>query len=412
MTAAMRPNRFTLSGFIAATAISLTLAGTAEAGSRKNPAPIIYSGSKAKTAAAKRRAPARAAQPRATYKAAPVRRAAPQQAPTGKRLEFRYPDQPNVYYGANGSRPANAAQNPIAFKSAKAAVSPQAARQYAAAETPRYSAPRSTRDPMISQGGFDARAAAARNTAPVTPVQEVAMAAIQPERRAADYEAQGRAVEPVAQPGYDERGVASWYGDEFHGQPTANGEVFDQGALTAAHPTLPLPSLVQVTNLENNREIVLRVNDRGPFVQGRMIDVSKRAADELGFLTDGDAHVRVRYLGPAPILTAGQGAQNNVSVAPQPQPVETVLPLPRMDPIPNPAGGDFLVQVGSFSDIGNAQAFHASLSGLPVDIVPVFVNGADYFRVVVGPYASRDEAMAMRDQLDVQGIVDGRVILK
>jgi rare lipoprotein A len=86
----------------------------------------------------------------------------------------------------------------------------------------------------------------------------------------------------------------------LQGRRTANGETFDQNALSAAHRTLPLPSIVEVTNLENNKRIVVRVNDRGPFAQGRIIDVSRAAARELGFESDGEARVSVRYIGPAP----------------------------------------------------------------------------------------------------------------
>jgi rare lipoprotein A len=95
---------------------------------------------------------------------------------------------------------------------------------------------------------------------------------------------------------YDETGIASWYGPGFHGKYTANGELYDQDAMTAAHRTLPMPSLVQVTNLENGRAIRVRINDRGPFAHGRIIDLSKRAADLHGFINQGTAKVRVQIL--------------------------------------------------------------------------------------------------------------------
>ncbi|MEM6495496.1 MAG: septal ring lytic transglycosylase RlpA family protein [Pseudomonadota bacterium] len=106
---------------------------------------------------------------------------------------------------------------------------------------------------------------------------------------------------PQEDPSYDREGLASWYGGKHHGRQTANGETFDVNRITAAHKTLPLPSLVRVTNLSNGRYIIARVNDRGPFVTGRIIDVSKRAAEQLGFLHDGTARVRVTYIGPAPL---------------------------------------------------------------------------------------------------------------
>ncbi len=116
------------------------------------------------------------------------------------------------------------------------------------------------------------------------------------------YQVRGRWYHPQEDPDYEEVGLASWYGDRFHGRPTATGETFDMNALTAAHKTLPLPGLVEVTNLENGRTVVLRVNDRGPFVDGRIIDLSRGAARELGLLERGVGRVRVRYLGRAPRL--------------------------------------------------------------------------------------------------------------
>lgn len=106
---------------------------------------------------------------------------------------------------------------------------------------------------------------------------------------------------PREQPGYRETGTASWYGADFHGRPTANGEIYNMHALTAAHPTLPLPSLVRVENLTNGRAVVVRVNDRGPFVHGRIIDLSKEAAGRLGFIDQGTAPVRVSLIGRAAV---------------------------------------------------------------------------------------------------------------
>lgn len=113
------------------------------------------------------------------------------------------------------------------------------------------------------------------------------------------YKVAGRWYKPRHDETYDNTGLASWYGPNFHGRQTANGEIFDQNALTAAHPTLPLPSYVRVTNLENNRSIMVRVNDRGPFAYGREIDLSRRSAEMLGFINKGTARVRVKYVGRA-----------------------------------------------------------------------------------------------------------------
>lgn len=121
------------------------------------------------------------------------------------------------------------------------------------------------------------------------------------------YQVRGRWYQPAEQPGYDETGLASWYGEQFNGRPTATGERFDMHALTAAHKTLPLPGLVEVTNLANGRRIVVRVNDRGPFVDNRIIDLSRGSAEALGMLNAGAGEVRVRYLGRAP-RTGGDDA--------------------------------------------------------------------------------------------------------
>ncbi|MBI1302173.1 MAG: septal ring lytic transglycosylase RlpA family protein [Alphaproteobacteria bacterium] len=110
------------------------------------------------------------------------------------------------------------------------------------------------------------------------------------------YNVKGKKYYPSVDCDYDEKGIASWYGPNFHGKQTANGETFDQNELTAAHKTLPLPSIVRVTNLENGKSLIVRVNDRGPFSRGRIIDMSKRSAELLGFKQQGVAKVRVQVL--------------------------------------------------------------------------------------------------------------------
>ncbi len=115
------------------------------------------------------------------------------------------------------------------------------------------------------------------------------------------YVVGGRWYTPREQPGYDVAGIASWYGDDFHGRKTANGEIYDMNRLSAAHPTLPLPTYVYVTNLDNGRTVLVRVNDRGPYVGNRVIDLSRAAADALGTRGKGLGRVRVRYAGHAPL---------------------------------------------------------------------------------------------------------------
>ncbi|MCF3638694.1 septal ring lytic transglycosylase RlpA family protein [Rhizobium sp. TRM95111] len=113
------------------------------------------------------------------------------------------------------------------------------------------------------------------------------------------YKVKGRWYQPKEEPGYDKTGMASWYGSAFHGRRTANGEVYDKYHLSAAHPTFPLPSYARVTNLENGTSVMVRVNDRGPFSHGRLIDVSSKTADLLDMKRSGTAKVRVQYVGPA-----------------------------------------------------------------------------------------------------------------
>ena len=115
------------------------------------------------------------------------------------------------------------------------------------------------------------------------------------------YVVGGRVYVPEADPNYSAVGLASWYGSDFHGRYTANGEIFDKESISAAHPTLPLPSYVRVTNLSNHKSIIVRVNDRGPYAHGRLIDVSVKTARLLGFYGNGTAKVKVDYVGQAPL---------------------------------------------------------------------------------------------------------------
>ena len=131
------------------------------------------------------------------------------------------------------------------------------------------------------------------------------------------YRVDGKVYTPRKDPRYNRVGIASWYGSQFHGKLTANGEVFDKSLLSAAHKTLPLPSIVEVENLENGRKLAVRLNDRGPFVDDRIIDLSEAAAKELGFQGKGLAKVRVRYVGPAKLqeMAARPGRANRYKVA-------------------------------------------------------------------------------------------------
>jgi len=223
------------------------------------------------------------------------------------------------------------------------------------------------------------------------------------------YQAEGRWYVPAAEPGYEQSGTASWYGAELRGRPTANGEIFDPAALTAAHPTLPLPSLVQVTNLENGREVIVRVNDRGPFVGGRVIDVSRGAAEALGFVEAGQARVHVRYLGPAPRrvgVDAGALPAANAEEGPS-----SLLPASAPAPVREPlAGASYYVQIGAFADLSNAHRVRdaASSAGPTAVDVRTTANG-ELFRVRVGPWNSREEAEAARQRVAALGYAEAVV---
>lgn len=125
------------------------------------------------------------------------------------------------------------------------------------------------------------------------------------------YKIKGKWYTPKEEPGYDRKGQASWYGPNFHGRLTANGEIYDQFALSGAHPTFPLPSYARVTNRKNGKSVVVRVNDRGPYHEGRVIDLSARGAELLDYQNAGVAQVRVEYIGPAPL----DGLDNEYLVA-------------------------------------------------------------------------------------------------
>ena len=125
------------------------------------------------------------------------------------------------------------------------------------------------------------------------------------------YTINGQTYTPTDNPSYRAEGIASWYGPDFHGRLTANGEIFDMHGISAAHPTMPIPSYARVTNLDNGKSLIVRVNDRGPYARNRIIDVSIGAANALRFYGDGLAHVRVEYVGRAPI----EGSDDRVLLA-------------------------------------------------------------------------------------------------
>jgi rare lipoprotein A len=252
------------------------------------------------------------------------------------------------------------------------------------------------------------------------------------------YKVRGRWYHPKEDPYYDRTGVASWYGPNFHGQPTANGETFDMNGFSAAHTTLPMPSYVKVTNLDNGRSLVLRVNDRGPFVDNRIIDLSRRAAQELGFAQRGTARVRVKAVrepvGERFVLARAttSRAERDLVIAAPAAAVRSEQLAPRSRPKPvnrptlvasrareftpvsaEPARPDQLyVQAGAFSDLVNARQLQGELRGLgAIDLAMVTLGGAQYYRVRVGPLMSMEQAGRILTTIVNRGHPDARIVV-
>src|SRR6187401_2426341 len=183
------------------------------------------------------------------------------------------------------------------------------------------------------------------------------------------YTVAGRVYVPEEDPNYRAEGMASWYGDDFHGRLTANGEVFDMTSLTAAHPTLPIPSYARVTNVRNGKSLIVRVNDRGPYHGNRLIDVSNKAAELLEFRSNGVARVRVEYVGRAPL----EGSDDRQLVAtlrtgapaPAPSNVRIAAARPFVSEISSSAGrirGEVPMPEGRPYSLGNTSADYASIN--------------------------------------------------
>ena len=266
---------------------------------------------------------------------------------------------------------------------------------------------------------------------------------------------------------YDETGIASWYGAKFHGRKTANGEIYDMNTLTAAHRTLPMPSYVRVTNMENGRSLVLKVNDRGPFARGRIIDISRRGSQLLGFQRQGTAKVRVQILAdksralafrmnnqvklervgtpitvkrlpkakvsavslPPPSGVEISANHGPVTVAVTPPTARANVAEPRLATglaAPASAGtitgkvsrttvgtAKIFVQAGAFGEYANANRVQARLASVgPVKISSVLINGLDLYRVWVGPLASVKDADRILESVARAGYRSARIIVK
>ncbi len=185
---------------------------------------------------------------------------------------------------------------------------------------------------------------------------------------------------------YLESGVASWYGPNFHGKKTANGEIFNMNLLTAAHKTLQLPSLVKVTNTENNRSVVLRVNDRGPFVKNRIIDVSKKAASILGFQKNGTANVIVEYYGKAKIY------DKNGKIIKQKNKVSK-----------ENNKRSLFIRIGIFSEITNVEKIRSQLKNL--GNIKIDKNHSGYL-VFLGPFTNKSYTKRVLSNLREKGFKD------
>ena len=243
------------------------------------------------------------------------------------------------------------------------------------------------------------------------------------------YKIKGRWYYPEEDFAYVEEGIASWYGEAFHNKTTANGAIFNMNALTAAHRTLPMPSIVRVTNLENGRTLVVKVNDRGPFARDRIIDMSKRSATVLGFLKQGVTRVRVEILpeesrqfaliaGRKPFTSSDlkrsptrAKTPQAVSVA-QPEPVKPQNPP---DPsLTDPSPADLLyIQVGAFSLQANARKIGDAIAkqGIPVIIAPLEQNGKTLFRVRAGPALTAQQAEALLVKIQSLGYDAAQIIV-
>jgi rare lipoprotein A len=266
------------------------------------------------------------------------------------------------------------------------------------------------------------------------------------------YQVGGEWYYPREDYSYDETGIASWYGQAFHGDRTANGEIFNKNELTAAHRTLPMPSLARVTNLDNGRSIVVRINDRGPFAEGRIIDLSQRAAELLGFETQGTAKVRVQVLADeskaiadamrhygtpvavasaeAPPVTAApvapvtsqtlEPSSNTIAMAPGPVHTTPAIheqllktePVAEVVQLPVTAANRIFVQAGSFTVLENATKLQQHLAPFgKVVVSDALVNGKKFYRVRVGPMADVTGADAMLAKVEKAGVNHPRIVI-
>ena len=242
------------------------------------------------------------------------------------------------------------------------------------------------------------------------------------------YKINGQWYYPSVDYQYDEIGIASWYGPGFHGKTTANGEIFDQNKISAAHRTLPMPSIVKVTNLENGMVLnKVRINDRGPFARNRIIDLSRKAAEELGFIKNGVAKVRVEILEDESrkyIQADSEGIPSAESAEVASVSKKNLLPDGDIKEKVKQNNPDFdsensilndkelLIQVGAFSDHRNAKSLIQNLTEFKAYINRVFINNKYLYRVRIGPIFDIHKANEMKKKLFDLGYTSSHLIMK
>lgn len=223
------------------------------------------------------------------------------------------------------------------------------------------------------------------------------------------YQIFGTTYYPKEDYEYSEIGTASWYGKDFHAKDTANGEKYDMNTLTAAHRTLPLPSIVKVTNLENGRSVILRVNDRGPYAKNRVIDISKRGAEILGYQMQGTAKVKVEIMAKESMrLKEAILNQNQTNYRQQASSYKAPVYKPTSS-----TGEQKFIQAGSFSTLVGAKNLQNQLSGFNnVNIYPVTVDGNKFYRVRIGPYNSEEQANQDLKKIINFGVYNSKIVTK
>jgi len=209
------------------------------------------------------------------------------------------------------------------------------------------------------------------------------------------YEVFGREYVPFTEVRpFEQRGIASWYGKKFHGQKTSSGEPYDMYAMTAAHPTLPIPSYAQVTNLQNGRSVVVRVNDRGPFLRDRVIDLSYAGAWKLGYVQAGHAQVAVRAIVPGESRVVASAQSDAL-----PAPANGVAAA--TTPFADASAGSVYLQLGAFSAQASAESMRERLQrqlDWVSERIEVLASDALY-KLQLGPYRSRDDAIGIAERI-------------